>query len=157
MNEQGGLQHHQTLTLGGNVLDVGVGPALWEIVVSIDNVHRPGSMHLVKPEESPTNEDFETFELFSNGGGSETSLATVSAGRELRWERSSLAMMLNAAASSSKRPDLPKLTPPKQNSVYSNIGEVMYGLENLRKRRGQDEANGDDEGSLAPEEADPPA
>ncbi|KAL2423624.1 tRNA (guanine-N(7)-)-methyltransferase non-catalytic subunit TRM82 [Exophiala dermatitidis] len=134
----GQLVHHQTLTLGGNVLDVGIGPALWDIVVSIDTVHKPGSMKIVRPEETPATEFFETFELFSNLTVDEAGLVQ-SENRdepELRWERTSLAMLLNEAASSCKTQEVSLEAPPKTHSVYSPLGESLYGLENLRKKRG---------------------
>ena len=141
LTDTGQLKHHQTLTLGANALAVGIGPALWEIVVSIDTVHRPGSMKVLDSEEVPKTEYFETFELFSNlpddasigpSGGEDAPEA------DLRWETSSLAILLNSAASSCAKGELPsEPAKDKNRSAFSPAGEILYGLENLRKKRGQ--------------------
>jgi hypothetical protein len=144
LTDEGQLKHHQTLTVGGNVLDIGVGPALWEIVVSIDTVHRPGSMTSLHPDEVPRTDYFETFELFSNmheDTGVQDIPSAVSPEADLRWERSSLAMLLNNTASKVKKGGLPSETlekdKSKSKSNFSPAGEILYGLENLRKKRGQ--------------------
>ncbi|OCT48234.1 tRNA (guanine-N(7)-)-methyltransferase non-catalytic subunit TRM82 [Cladophialophora carrionii] len=143
LTDEGRLKHHQTLTVGGNVLDVGVGPALWEIIVSIDTIHKPGSMKVLHPEEVPKTDHFETFGLFSNLPDDisvENSQAEVSLEAELRWERSSLAMLLNNTAATVERGNLPSEPTPqkdKNKSNFSPAGEILYGLENLRKKRGQ--------------------
>ncbi|KAI1612624.1 hypothetical protein EDD37DRAFT_625328 [Exophiala viscosa] len=140
LTDQGELQHHQTLQLGGNALDVTIGPALWEAVVSIDTVHKPGSMRDVGSEEVPTSDFFETFELFSNiskdADGTDQPVELPD-GRELRWERSSLAMLLNGAITVSDNVDLPSEDGLKGKGTYSVLGEQLYGLENLRKKRGE--------------------
>ncbi|EXJ81587.1 hypothetical protein A1O1_07651 [Capronia coronata CBS 617.96] len=139
LSEQGQLRHHHTLTLAGNVLDVGIGPALWDIVVSIDTVHKPGSVRVIRPEETPATEAFETFELFSNisndqNGSSE--IENLVDGPELRWEKTSLAMLLNDSALHCEIPDAPVEQPSKAENTYSVLGETLYGLENVRKKRG---------------------
>ena len=153
MSEAGKLLHHQDLTLAGNVLDIGIGPALWDIVVSIDTVHRPTSMRILRPEEVPISAAFESFSLFSNlsrdNGASETQ--TGAAGQQdLRWEPSSLAILLNEAASRIKRSEVPPDVPSRFKTIYSSLGEVLYGRENLRKKRGlagQEEEDLLDEGT----------
>lgn len=139
LSEKGRLKHHQTLTLAGNVLDVSIGPALWDIVVSIDTVHKPGSVRVIRPEETPATEAFETLELFSNLSGEQSGPNETEPGvgePELRWEKTSLAMLLNEAASNSKTSEAPSEAPPKSRGTYSALGENIYGLENLRKKRG---------------------
>ncbi|KAK4943802.1 tRNA (guanine-N(7)-)-methyltransferase non-catalytic subunit trm82 [Elasticomyces elasticus] len=148
LTDQGELQHHQTLQLGGNALDVAIGPALWEIVVSIDTVHKPGSMRDVGSEEVPKSDFFETFELFSNiskdAQGTDQPVESP-AGRDLRWERSSLAMLLNDAVTVSDDIELPVEDLAKAKGTYSVLGEQLYGLENLRKKRGEQAIQGEEE------------
>ncbi|KIX96574.1 uncharacterized protein Z520_07840 [Fonsecaea multimorphosa CBS 102226] len=148
ITQEGRLRHHQTLTLGGNVLDVTIGPALWEIVVSIDTIHRPGSIRVLRPEETPAGDAFETFELFSNIPTNEGSPRNQPEGAfeaDLRWERSSLAMLLNTSALDCGRGTLPSEGHAKDKGAYSAAGELLYGLENLRKKRGQAGAEAEEE------------
>jgi hypothetical protein len=127
---------------------VGIGPALWEIVVSIDTVHRPGSVKTLRPEEIPALEMFETFELSSNQSDANGSTGRGEANNELRWDRSSLAMLLNDAASVTERVEISAEAPPQSRGTYSTLGEMLYGLENLRKKRGQETADADEEEPL---------
>ncbi|KAJ9614490.1 tRNA (guanine-N(7)-)-methyltransferase non-catalytic subunit trm82 [Cladophialophora chaetospira] len=157
LTDEGQLRHHQTLTMGGNVLDVSAGPALWEIVVSIDTVHKPGSMKILKPEDVRKEDYFETFELFSDApedvSGEEAS-TDIAPEIDLRWESSSLAVLLSYTASRCEKGNLPSDAPLKEKnkSNFSPAGEILYGLENLRKKRGlvaaedeQAEAEGEEE------------
>lgn len=148
LSTQGKLQHHQTLSVAGNVLDVGIGPALWDIVVSIDNVHRPSSIRSLRPEEIPATEVFESFSLFSDLSpqNGDVPTSTQTGGTELRWERTSLAMLLNESASATERPKMPAEVPSKNRTIYSSLGETLYGRENLRKKRGQAAAEEEDGG-----------
>lgn len=148
LNNHGKLRHHQTLTLAGNILDVGIGPALWEIVVSIDTVHRPGSVKTLRPEETPASEMFETFELSSNLSDANGSSGRLEGHDDLRWDRSSLAMLLNNTASVVERVEISVEAPPQSKGTYSALGEMLYGLENLRKKRGLEMGNADEEEPL---------
>src|ERR1700742_4693591 len=125
--DTGQLKHHQTLKLAGNVLDVGNGPALWEIVVSIDTVHKPGSVKDLRPEEVPKTDYFETFQLFSDlpedasvGGMPDEGSAEA----DFRWESSSLSILLNSAASACQKGELPPEAPSKDKvkGVFSSAG-----------------------------------
>lgn len=147
LDDHGKLLHHQTLTLAGNILDVGIGPALWDIVVSIDTAHRPGSVRTLRPEETPALELFETFELFSNLGDTNGSTEEPEHHTELRWERSSYAMLLNNAAVEVERVKIPMESPPQSKGTYDQLGEMLYGLENLRKK-GYETANAEGEEPL---------
>lgn len=122
------------------MLDVGVGPSLWEIIVSVDTVHTPGSMKAIRPEEVPNTQFFETFELFSNlsqDPDQEVVSEDATPEMDLRWESSSLAMFLNQAAAEVEKGQLPSETSSKDKGAFSVAGEILYGLENLRKKRGQ--------------------
>lgn len=128
-------------------MDVGIGPALWDIVVSIDTVHRPGSVKTHRPEETPALELFETFELFSNLDDTNGSTGQLENHTELRWERSSYAQLLNSAAAVVERIKIATESPPQPKGVYGSAGEMLYGLENLRKKA-HGEANADGEEPL---------
>jgi hypothetical protein len=133
-------------------LDVAVGPALWDIVVSIDSVHKPGSMKEIRPDETPATEVFETYELFSNLSGDANGSSqpaedpTTTDACQLRWERSSLAVVLNNSVSHScEEVAVPLENSSRDKNAYSVLGESLYGLENLRKKRGQNAAEAEDE------------
>jgi len=141
------------------VLDVTIGPALWGIVVSIDTIHKPGSIQVLRPEETPAGDAFETFELFSNVSTTESSPGNQlesAPEADLRWETSSLAMLLNTSALDCGRGTLPSEGRAKDKGAYSAAGEMLYGLENLRKKRGQAGAEADEEegGEGIPADAD---
>lgn len=158
LTENGHLKHHQTITLGGNVLDVGIGPALWEIVVSIDTIHTPGSIKTLRTEDIPPAEAFETFELFSslssetNGSSSQKQVVDRP---DLNWERTSLAMLLNSASLSCQRIAVASSTSSREGGPYSTLAENLYGLENLRKKRGPNAVEAEEENveETAPAEA----
>ncbi|KIW14818.1 hypothetical protein PV08_07603 [Exophiala spinifera] len=147
LTHQGKLQHHQTIELGGNALDVAVGPALWEMVVSIDTVHKPGSVKEVKQDAVPNSDFFETFSLFSNltENTNGTAPKDDDPAPELRWERSSLAVLLNNAVPDSEASDLPLEDDSKGKSTYGTLGEQLYGLENLRKKKGDQAVDAEEE------------
>jgi hypothetical protein len=151
LSDEGLLKHHQTLAVAGNVLDVAVGPALWEVIASIDTVHKPGSMKTLRPEAIPQTEFFETFELSSTSSFLNGHASTVRGPQDdLRWERSSLAILLNSNAARAEQGLLPSEAAAKDKGIFSPAGDILYGLENLRKKRGQaaqeaEEAGGADE------------
>lgn len=118
------------------MLDIAVGPALWQIVASIDTLHKPGSMKTLRPDETPAGEAFETFELFSNHSHETNRSNAQGESGELRWERSSLAMLLNSASLDCGRGEVTPAASSKDKGIYSIPGETLYGLESLRKRRG---------------------
>jgi hypothetical protein len=156
LSDEGLLKHHQILAVAGNVLDVAVGPALWEIVVSIDTVHKPGSVKILRPEEVPQTEFFETFEL-STTSSSVNGHASIDHRPEddLRWEQSSLAILLNTNAAKADRGCLPSESAAKVKGNFSPAGDILYGLENLRKKRGQATEEAEDEGGADDEVAEP--
>lgn len=144
LDEAGKLLHHQTLTLAGNVLDVAIGPSQWGIIVSIDSVHAPGSLKTFAPQDTPKPPMFESFTF------PYITAATSQVGGhvKLQWERTSFARQLNEAASKIERVDVPIEASTQPTSVYSSFGEMLYGLENLRKKRWQEVENADDEEPL---------
>lgn len=123
--QEGRLQYRQNIPLGGNVLDVTVNMEKHiTAIVSIDNVHVPGSM-LKQRTETSQSDAIITFELDSTS---------------LQWSRSATGFTLTSG-------DVQELQEvPSENSTqaarssrargeYSTLGEFLYGLENLRKKR----------------------
>lgn len=144
LDDDGKLLHHQTLTLAGNVLDVGIGPTQWEIIVSIDTVHGLGSLKTFAQWETPAPPMFESFKFPFVPG----SIAQREDHVKLQWERTSFARQLNDAASKIQRAEIPVEPATESTGTYSVLGEMLYGLENLRKKRWQELANADEEEPL---------
>jgi tRNA (guanine-N(7)-)-methyltransferase subunit TRM82 len=122
----GHLKHHQTVQLSGNALDVAiVSGARISALVSVDNIHVPGSMMKESTKTEPC-EMVTTLEVDS---------------LTLGW-------VAGRGSFSIKNSDverLSKVPPEAQDQVmrssrargeYSSLGEFLYGLENLRKKRG---------------------
>lgn len=125
MYQDGQLRYHQTILLSGNVLDVIILPdETTRALISIDNIHLPGSMVREKLELS------------------ECKLLTTLEfhGSDLTWSERTETFGLNAGAEAIA--DIPKASEPEAASSsrprgeYSTLGEFLYGLENLRKKRG---------------------
>ncbi|KEF55069.1 uncharacterized protein A1O9_08722 [Exophiala aquamarina CBS 119918] len=144
LDDGGKLLHHQTLALSGNVLDVGIRPAQWEVIVSLDTVHCLGSLKTFAPRETPALKMFESFKFPYISG----STAQLKDQVELQWESSSFAMQLNDAASKIERAEIPAEHATEVAGTYSALGEMLYGLENLRKKRWQELTNVDEEEPL---------
>ena len=132
------------MTLRGNVLDVVVHPARWMIIVSIDTIHQPGSMKVSRTKEAPAANRFETFGLFTNSSVGTNGSAhdrESSAVPEIRWQTSSVAVLLNnACVDKGDTVDLSQWdrgAKSQARSAYSPLGELFYGLENLRKKRSE--------------------
>lgn len=126
---QGGQLHYsQNIPLDGNVLDVAVAVNMEEqtrVIVSIDTVHIPGSM-LRQRTETSQSDSIITLELDATS---------------LQWSRSRTGFSL----SSRDVQDLQEVPPESPTQAarssrargeYSALGEFLYGLENLRKKRG---------------------
>jgi hypothetical protein len=105
-------------------------------------------MRDARPEEVPKSDFFETFELFSDlpkdADGTNQPVEDIG-GPELRWERSSLAMLLNSAVTVTHDVELPSGDQSKGQGTYSVLGEQLYGLENLRKKRGEQAIEAEEE------------
>jgi hypothetical protein len=105
------------------------------ILVSMDNIHIPGSVKQMRTAPGPLGESVVSFELkhnhISEGNGEQ---------RDLRWMPSELTASLSASltAGTFAVPELASQTNPK--ATYSVLGEFLYGLENLRKNRSGGEA-----------------
>ena len=123
---EGQLQCRQKITLGGNVLDVAVNIGKHiTAIISIDNVHVPGSM-LKQRTETSQSDAIITFELDSTS---------------LQWSKSITGFTL-PFGDVQELQEVPSedLTQTVRSSrargEYSALGEFLYGLENLRKKRG---------------------
>lgn len=121
--------------LPGNVLDVACMPEQQTIVVSTDNVHKPGSVKQMRTDLAPLGESVISFQLtckhVTEGNGAE---------RGLWWKRSDLSAPLSACLTLGTFL-IPELaTQLNAKATYSVLGEFLYGLENLRKNRSGAEA-----------------
>jgi hypothetical protein len=126
--------YHQTLDLPGNALDVAYVQEEHTIMVSTDNIHIPGSVKKSRTDPAPLGGSVVSFQLTYNntseGKGAE---------RHLRWRPSDRFASLSASLLSGTlvAPKLASQTNPK--ATYSELGEFLYGLENLRKSRSDTE------------------
>lgn len=123
--DSGHLHHHQSITLSGNVLDVSVTVDRRMIaIVSLDNIHRPGSM--VKEREETANSQMVTvIEL-------DQSTSSWNEQREVLEIRS------GGIEKTGHFPCAPQARPlgsSRARGEYSSLGDFLYGLENLRKKR----------------------
>jgi len=150
-----GLRHLQTLRLDSNVLDVLHLREQNVVVVSVDTVHFPGSYNNYRSEPVPATNAFQFFgvkygEILSHALPIQGVCLKLSSDVELAIEptsRDPLAEPRNGKDTQASA---------KYEKTYSPLGEVIYGLENLRKRRGKaaeeeddaaDEADGELEGA----------
>jgi tRNA (guanine-N(7)-)-methyltransferase subunit TRM82 len=126
VKNNGSLEHKQTIQFDGNVLDVAIRPrdqpCAW---VSLDYVHIPGSMTRQRPDSM----------------GCEPLVHILLDETNLQWLQSDKKLPLDVDAIVSSK-DVPNSTleQPTRSSrakgEYSFLGEFLYGLENLRKKRG---------------------
>lgn len=147
-----GLRHLQTLKLDSNVLDVVHLREQNVAVVSLDTAHSPGSYKDYRGEPVPATK---AFEFFGIGCGEVMSNALPVEGVNLE-PGSDAALSLEPISTESlsdKRQQNETEARAKYEKTYSVLGELVYGLENLRKRRGkaaedEDDAADDGEGEL---------
>ena len=140
LRKDGTLHHQQTVKLSGNVLDVTHAHEEKLIMVSLDSAHAVGSMKSMERDSSIGNEMLVAFEMIG-----QTLNDTI-----LRPAK--IVESLNLAISDlSGMPDVPRpdnVQGKRSRGEYSFLGEFLYGLENLRKRRGAaaaDDGEGDDD------------
>lgn len=101
------LTHLQTLPLPGNVLAISPIPATSKLLVSIDTIHKAGSTSEIRTDSTESLSALQTFE-FQDGTLVEdgVAFARVGDGQE------------------------------EQVAETARLGNLLYGLENLRKREG---------------------
>jgi hypothetical protein len=162
VTDTGRLIYHQTLHMPGNVLDVTLVQALNSesiiLLVSIDTIHLPGSCKEFRSHEFVSSTFCRSFALVScRSSAQQTEVPSFS----FVWESSKLGDDLNETIASSgsttatyEVPPAPENPKPYQaSSYYSALGEFLYGLENLRKKRSMEAAEAerdqDEEGAPA--------
>ena len=125
-NDGSDLQHQQTIPLSGNALDLTVSSEE-EVtaIVSIDNVHVPGSMMRQRSETDQ----------------SDPIIALKLDTKTLCWSRRDGAFSVKTNSLTCLQAVLPETqaSPARSSRArgeYSALGELLYGLENLRKKRG---------------------
>lgn len=139
------VSYCQTLKLEGNILDVAILEGHKQIAVCIDTVHKSGSFKEVRTEEESA-DSVHVFALTSvlvavNGQQVPSILPVLENGI-----RTEVVLMQEPEKSNATNGDA------KQRGwerSYNSLGEVIYGLENLRKRRG---AAPDEDGEEDPDE-----
>jgi len=147
-----GLRHLQTLKLDSNVLDVVHLREQNVAVVSLDTAHSPGSYKDYCREPVPATKAFKSFgigcgEVMSNTLPVEGVYLEPGSDAALSLEPISMETIPD------KRQQNETEARAKYEKTYSVLGELVYGLENLRKRRGkaaedEDDAADDGEGEL---------
>lgn len=103
-------------------------------MASTDNIHIPGSVKKSRTDPGPLGESVVSFQLTytntSEGSGAE---------RQLRWRPSDLIASLTAILTSGTFVAPNRVSQPNPKTTYSELGEFLYGLENLRKNRSDTE------------------
>lgn len=149
INKEGRLSLRQTMEVSSNVLDVAVLPSQQSVVVSLDAAHVSGSTQSYDTDSAASTPLLVAFELEVSGDNT-------------RWKPSKLSdTFKSAAAQINDIPDVPDVSSGGRQSrrgAYSPLGEFLYGLENLRKKRGMDaqEAEEDEGEEALPEGEVPP-
>jgi tRNA (guanine-N(7)-)-methyltransferase subunit TRM82 len=141
----------QIIRLAGNVLDVVVAEAGRLLLVSIDTIHQPCSMKARRNEPRSQAEAIVCFALQEDvrGEAANEPPVVLEEGKVLPlWTRSSLPAIDKALACELVTAEVEPEEEGKRHkphSVYSKLGEFLYGLENLRKYREQEDLEGDEE------------
>ena len=133
---QSSIRYCQTMKLNGNILDVTHLQQSYSIAVSIDHVHKSGSYKNLRDEKDITFPQLHIFAL--------SAVLVASSGDE------QISSILPVLESSIRLEDVPitiEVDKPDSTSaegktngwerLFSPLGELLYGLENLRKRRGR--------------------
>lgn len=142
----------QLLYLPGNVLDVTVAEDKKLIIVSIDVVHDRCSMKHTRAKPAEEDEGLHCFELdretYLNATGSDPASRTQLAGcptwQPCKWFRGFASTLCNETVIAATESENRKKQ-QKPHDVYSKLGESLYGLENLRKQRGHEAAENEED------------
>ena len=133
-----------TTSTHGNVLDVAVDTEVARIFVSLDTFHVPGSTKEVLPSSQDV-QPFQVFEFRQEAGGvvpehREQPMWVEQGSTVLNSTGSSeMQTMADADANVAEGSDQ-----KKRGGARQTLSEFLYGLENLRKRRGFASAEDDD-------------
>ncbi|KAL9617872.1 MAG: hypothetical protein Q9160_007360 [Pyrenula sp. 1 TL-2023] len=146
-----GLIESTPIHLSGNVLDVLPIRSRNELLISIDNAHAPGSTNLGRSPELSTSPFLQAFTVNQSWKAVEQSLdiggeGIEAAASKIQWDPCPSPDLMNQAAATCGivEVELP-LEPLDQKTLYSPLGEFLYGLENLRKKPVQDERKAEEE------------
>jgi tRNA (guanine-N(7)-)-methyltransferase subunit TRM82 len=140
----------QIIQLAGNVLDVAVAGAGRLILVSVDTIHQPCSMKARRVELLNREEAIICFALQDTTQlGTTHESAFVQEEHEVLpiWTRSTLPVIAKALVCEPviASVSLEEEKKHRTHNYYSKLGEFLYGLENLRKQRGQEEIEAEEE------------
>lgn len=138
-----GLRHLQTLKLDSNILDLVHLRKQNVVVISVDTAHSPGSYKDYRAEPLPATEAFRFFgvrrgEVLSNTLPIEGVCLEPSSDATLALEP------MPTDSLSDNRTVNETEARANYEKTYSILGELIYGLENLRKRRGKAAEDEDD-------------
>ncbi|ETN43629.1 uncharacterized protein HMPREF1541_02788 [Cyphellophora europaea CBS 101466] len=131
INAEGKITPSQKLEMDGNILDVAAleaPPNTSSIAVSIDTAHGAGSTASYMPDTATKRDPVTVFRLESHENGE-------------KWVPSEQPpTMRTAVAQVGELPGIPEANSSgrldRRKGPYSPLGEFLYGLENLRKKRG---------------------
>lgn len=132
----GQMEYSQTIQLSGNALDVTVLQHMDTIIVSTDNVHKPDSTRTTR--SVPITGEI-LVQAFTPRTSAEDELATW---HEVpKWQRA-LEPVMEAINRAGSFEISTESSAPDSKSKQHSLGELLYALENLRKRvQGEDEGN----------------
>jgi hypothetical protein len=141
----GKLGLEQVIALHGNALDVAVLADQQSIIVSLDTAHIPNSTMILKStQESESKQFFRSFKLEVSNTSSQ-------------WAETDLLNGLTGKSAELRDlPSIPDAIPEAQKGrsdrkgPYSPLGNFLYGLENLRKKRDFADPDADEEDGEEP-------
>lgn len=143
------ISYNQTLKLEGNVLDVTVLGGHDQIAVCVDTVHKSGSHKELRSDEE-TIASVQIFALSSvlvTANGRQTSSILPVLDRDVEIDT-----VLPQEPDKSHVPNGDAKQQRGWERSYNSLGELIYGLENLRKRRGTGEDEDVDGGPVEEDE-----
>ncbi|KAJ9655088.1 tRNA (guanine-N(7)-)-methyltransferase non-catalytic subunit trm82 [Neophaeococcomyces mojaviensis] len=145
------LRHVQTLNLDGNALDVVDLREQHAVVVSIDSVHKPCSVKEYRDEDG---RDVDPVQIFTLRPEQLHEVEAEIFGVRLERNANLVSFRMDGISIeslSNKREATGYNQDKGHEKMYSVLGEFIYGLENLRKRRGKatDEEEDDDNDEAA--------
>lgn len=142
----------QKLPLEGNILDIVDLPDQQQVIVSIDNIHKSGSTREYRSAESDV---ISSVQIFSKTSCEVPGMVDEAWGIRLEGSDGVHFEIKEVSISSlvEKRDNAGYSQDKGEDKVYSELGEFLYGLENLRKRRGPTfERDEDDAEVVEPEQ-----
>lgn len=133
------------LQLSGNLLDLVSIPGQACIAIAIDDVHEPGSMKVLREELTSSSCSIKIFKLSQNAISILSQRGTENPGEILSpsdlWEDMQVEFEVEAvqreSSTVSRDVNDTEVKDKNQGRLSGQLGEFLYGLENLRKKRGQ--------------------